>query len=45
MSKMESRSYEAWAGVAIVPAAPFALAEYFSPEVWKAISIFLNAAK
>lgn len=45
MSKTESTSYDAWAGVAIVPAAPFALAEYFSPEVWKAISIFLNAAK
>ena len=45
MSKMESRAYEVWAGVAIVPSAPFALAEYLSPEIWKAISIFLNAAK
>jgi len=42
---MESGSYEVWVGVAIVPAAPLALAEYFSPEVWKAISIFLNSAK
>jgi len=45
MSKTESIGYDAWAGVAIVPAAPFALAEYFSPEVWKAISIFLDVAK
>jgi hypothetical protein len=45
MSKMESRSYDAWTGVAIFPAAPFALAGHFSQEVWKAILIFLNAAK
>lgn len=45
MSKMESKSYDACAGVAIIPAAPFVLAEYFSPEVWKAVSIFLNAEK
>ena len=45
MSKMESRGYEAWSDMAIVPAAPFVLAEYLSPEVWKAVSIFLNAAK
>jgi len=45
MSKTTSGAYDAWAGVAIVPAAPFAFSEYLSPEVWKAISIFLNAAK
>jgi len=45
MSKMESKSYDACAGVAIIPTAPFVLAEYFSPEVWKAVSIFLNAEK
>ena len=45
MSKMESGTYDVWAGVAILPAAPFALAEVLSPEFWKAISIVLDAAK
>ena len=45
MSKIESGAYDAWAGVAIVPATPFAFAEILSPEVWKALSIVLDAAK
>ena len=34
-----------WAEVAIPLAAPFAMAETLPPEVWKAISILLGAAK
>ena len=34
-----------WAEVAIPLAAPFAMAEAMPPEVWKAISILLGAAK
>jgi filamentous hemagglutinin len=45
MSKIESGAYDAWAGVAIVPAAPFAFVEILSPEVWKALSIVLDSAK
>lgn len=45
MSKIESKAYDIWAAVAIAPSAPFAMAEYLSPEVWKAISILLGAAR
>jgi filamentous hemagglutinin len=45
MSKIESGAYDAWAGVAIVPAAPFAFVEILSPEVWKALSLVLDSAK
>jgi filamentous hemagglutinin len=45
MLKIESGAYDAWAGVAIVPAAPFAFSEILSPEVWKALSIVLDSAK
>jgi hypothetical protein len=30
---------------AIVPSAPFAAAEFLSPETWKAMSIFLRSAQ
>ncbi|MRR28865.1 hypothetical protein EG834_00675 [bacterium] len=36
---------EVWSGVAIAPATPFAMAELLSPEIWKAISVLLGAAK
>ena len=45
MSKLESATYDGWAGVALVPSAPFALAEVLTPELWKAMSIALDAAK
>lgn len=45
MSDAESKAYDAWASVAIVPSAPFAMAELLPPEVWKGISILLGAAK
>jgi len=37
--------YETWSGVALVPSAPFAAAQGLPPEVWKAISILLGAAR
>lgn len=45
MSDAERAAREVWSAVAIVPAAPFAMAELLPPEVWKAISILLEAAK
>jgi filamentous hemagglutinin len=45
MTKTESKGYDIWSAVAIVPSAPFAMAELLPPEIWKAISILLGAAK
>ncbi len=45
MSGIERKAYDTWAGVAIVPSAPFAMTEALSPEVWKAISILLKGIK
>jgi len=45
MSGVERTAYDVWAAVAIPPSAPFAMAELLPPEVWKAISILLGAAK
>jgi filamentous hemagglutinin len=45
MTDTERTAYNIWSGVAIVPSAPFAMAELLPPEVWKAISILLGAAK
>jgi filamentous hemagglutinin len=42
---LESATYNTWSGVALVPAAPFAAAQGLPPEVWKAISILLGAAR
>ena len=45
-SPLVRNAQDTWSATgAIVGAAPFAAAQGFSPEVWKAISIFLNAAK
>ncbi|MFN8908159.1 MAG: hypothetical protein ACK5YW_02545, partial [Betaproteobacteria bacterium] len=38
-------AHEIWSGVALVPAAPLAASQFFSPEAWKAISILLKAAQ
>ena len=45
MSEAEINAYKAVSGVAILPSAPFAAAQGFTPEVWNAISILLKAAK
>lgn len=45
MTKAENTTYNIWAAAAIVPSTPFAMAELLPPEVWKAISILLGAAK
>jgi filamentous hemagglutinin len=37
--------YDRWADVAVIPSAPFALAERLSPALWQAISIVLKEAK
>jgi filamentous hemagglutinin len=37
--------YDRWADVAVIPSAPFALAERLSPALWQAISILLKEAK
>ena len=44
-SDAEKLVHETWSAVAILPSAPFAMAELLPPEVWKAISILLGAAK
>ena len=44
MSESERRIYDkAVTTTAILPSTPFAAAELLSPEVWKAMSIFLGA--
>ena len=45
MSATERNAYDAYSVVAIVPAAPFAAAEGFPPEVWKAIGILLKTGQ
>ena len=45
MTKEQSTAYDIGSAVAIAPAAPFAMATLLTPEVWKAISILLKAAK
>jgi filamentous hemagglutinin len=37
--------YDRWADIAVIPSAPFALAERLSPALWQAISIVLKEAK
>lgn len=36
---------EVWSGAAIVPSAPFAMAELLSPQAWQVFSLILGAAK
>jgi filamentous hemagglutinin len=45
MTEAERSAYDKWAAAAILPSAPFAAAELLPPEVWKAVSILLGAAK
>ncbi len=45
MTETEKILYERWSEVAIPLSTPFAMSEVLPPEVWKAISIFLGAAK
>lgn len=45
LSNAERTAREAWSAAAIVPAAPFALAEALPPQVWQAISILLKGVK
>ncbi len=44
-SDITRAAHEAWSVGAILPSAPFAAAEAFSPEAWKAIGILLGAGK
>lgn len=45
-SKIESKVQDAWsASGAIVVSSPFAMAEFLSPEMWKAISVLIGAVK
>ena len=44
-SDTEKLAHEVWSVVAIAPSTPFAMATLLPPEVWKAISILLGAAK
>ncbi len=44
--KLQGRTQDAWSATgAIVVSTPFAMAELLSPEVWKAVAIFLEAVK
>ena len=45
MSSAEIKAYDAWSAVALLPAAPLAASQFFSPEVWKAIGILLKAGQ
>ena len=45
MTEVEAKAYGVWSGIAIAPSTPFAAATLFPPDVWKAISILLGAAK
>jgi len=45
LSNTERVLHDRWADIAIIPAAPFALAERLSPELWQAISALLKEAK
>jgi filamentous hemagglutinin len=42
MSSAQISAYDKLSGVAILPAAPFAASQFFSPEAWKAIGILLK---
>ena len=45
MTEVEAKAYGVWSGIAIAPSTPFAAATLLPPEVWKAISILLEASK
>jgi filamentous hemagglutinin len=42
MSSFQASAYDKLSGAAILPAAPFAASQFFSPEAWKAIGILLK---
>ena len=45
LSNTERVLHDRWADMAVIPSAPFALAERLSPELWQAISALLKEAK
>jgi filamentous hemagglutinin len=45
LSNTERMLHDRWADIAIIPSAPFALAERLSPALWQVISIILKEAK
>jgi len=45
MSETERFIRDRISEVALLPSSPFAMSELLPPEVWKAISIFVGAAK
>ncbi|CAM8639135.1 hypothetical protein MCEMAEM21_01983 [Oxalobacteraceae bacterium] len=45
LSDTERVLHDRWADIAVIPSAPFALAERLSPELWQAISALLKEAK
>ena len=45
MTEAERTTHNTWSAVAIIPSAPFAMAQLLPPEMWKAISVMLEAAK
>ena len=45
MTEAERVSHNTWSAAAIIPSAPFAMAELLPPDMWKAISVMLGAAK
>jgi len=44
-SELVSSAQDTWSVVAIAPATPFAMSVFLPPEVWQAISIFLNSSR
>ena len=45
LSNTERVLHDRWADIAVIPSAPFALAERLSPELLQAISTLLKEAK
>ena len=42
MTEAERTAHNTWSAVAIIPSAPFAMAQLLPPELWKAISVMLG---
>ena len=45
MSETDIKVYDAWSGVALVPASPFAAAQALPREVWQAMSVLIKAGQ
>lgn len=45
MSVVEKTLYDRWSELALLPATPFAMSEFLSPQAWQAISILLKSAQ